>query len=253
MNLLDGAIIDDQALWVVCALFYLVDNCQRLGGRQLILTERLNGLWTPVFPIHRYRIAGRAITFLNPLVPWLAAVQIDWLKQDAFATAHLRRSKKLLDCYRRRLTPFRILAALLFTLFFIVGPFATHFFGLGPVLISIAPIYLVALIFLVDRLVAERRFQRMDRSELNSLLFQCALCPGIFINICRRISLGYMRVPSDVLACALAARGTESVAGIKRRLDACLDDLSEHEELTPTDAVSVQVYRRKLNAAAEYE
>jgi len=253
MNFPGDVISHEQAFWIVCALFYLIDNCQRLEGRQLILAERTNGRWTPLFPIHRYRFAGRTVTFLNPLAPWLAAVQIDWLAQDAFTTGRLRRTKTLLAGYRQRLLPFRILAALLFIAFFVAAPLATHFLGLSLVLIAMAPLYLIALIVLLDRLVADRRFRRADRSKLNRLIFQCAVCPGIFINICRRISLDDMPAPGCALAYVLADSTAGSVADIKRRLDACLDDLSEHEELTPSDNANVQAYRRKLKQAAECE
>jgi hypothetical protein len=84
MDLLHGTILPDQTIWIVCALFYVFDNLRSLGSRQLVLSERLNGQWTPLFPLHRYRWAGRALVVLNPLLPWLGAVKMDWLTEDAF-------------------------------------------------------------------------------------------------------------------------------------------------------------------------
>jgi|SRR6516165_1106237 hypothetical protein len=246
MDLLHGTIVPDQTIWIVCALFYVFDNLRSLGSRQLVLSERLNGQWTPLFPLHRYRLAGRALVVLNPLLPWLAAVQMDWLTEDAFGIQRLRRSKKLLGAYRRRLMEFRALSAGLIVALFIAGPLITHWFGLGLALICIFPFYLAALAVLVGKLIVERRFWRMSWSQLSSLIFQCAVCPGVFINICRRVSLGYARVPGDVLAYALVHGGRNLATKIERRLHLCLDDLNEHEELTLEDQPHIELYMCQL-------
>jgi hypothetical protein len=250
MDLLGGVIVHDQTFWLVCALFYIVDNFRRLDRRQLILAERLNGQWSPIFPLHGYRISGQALVILNPLSPWLAAVRMDWLTEDAFASRDLHRSRRLLFIYRRRLMEFRLLSALLFVVFFVAGPLATHSLGLGSALILVLPFYVVALLLLVIKLIAERRVWRMTWSELNSLVFQCALCPGLFINICRKVSLGHVRVPGDVVAYALAHGAPHSALAIERQLDLCRSDLTDHVELTAEDEHRIEVYKRWLKGAA---
>jgi hypothetical protein len=242
MDLLHDTIVPDQTIWIVCVLFYVLDNFRLLGSRQLVLSERLSGQWTPLFPLHRYRLAGRALVVLNPLLPWLAAVQMDWLTEGAFGIQRLRRSKKLLCAYRRRLTEFRALSAGLIVALFIAGPLITHWFGLGLALISILPFYLAALAVLIGKLIVERRFWRMSWSQLNGLVFQCAVCPGVFVNICRRVSLGYARVPGDVLAYALVHGGPDLATQIERRLHLCLEDLNEREELTLEDQSHIELY-----------
>jgi hypothetical protein len=246
MDLLHGTIASDQTIWVVCALFYVLDNLRSLNRRKLVLSEKLNGQWRPLFPLHRYRFAGRGLIVLNPLLPWLAAVQMDWLTEDAFGIQRLRRSKKLLCAYRRRLLEFRLLSAVLIVALFIAGPLITHWFGLGLALVSILPFYLAALAVLVGKLIVERRFWRMSWPELNSLVFQCAVCPGLFANICRKISLGYARVPGDVLAYALVHGGPDLAAKIERRVYLHLEDLTEHEELTLEDQPHVERYMGRL-------
>jgi hypothetical protein len=252
MGVLDGAIVHDQAFWVVCAVFYAIENFRRLPGKQLILVERINGQWSPTFPIYRYRIGRQGLVILNPLSPWLAAVQMEWLTKDPFAAQHLRRTGRLLGVYQRRLMGFRALSAVLFAIFFVAGPTATLFLGPGFALITILPIHVIAILLLINKLVAERRFWRMAWSDLNSLVFQCALCPGIFINICRRMSLGYARVPGDVIAYALANGGLHSAERIQRRLNLCLDDLTEHEELTAEDEPNIKMYSCRLNRTLDH-
>jgi hypothetical protein len=246
MDLLHTIIAPDQTIWIVCALFYVFDNLQFVGSRQLVLSERLNGQWMPLFPLHRYRLAGRALIVLNPLLPWLAAVRMDWLTRDAFGIQRLRRSKKLLRAYRRRLMEFRVLSAVLIVALFIAGPVITHCFGLGVALISILPFYLAALAVLISKLIVERRFWRMSWSELNGLVFQCVVCPGVFANICRRVSLGYVRVPGDVVAYALVHGGPDLTTKIERRLYLRLEDLNEHDELTVEDQPHIELYMCQL-------
>src|SRR5262249_5960528 len=246
MDLLQGIIVPDQTIWVICALFYVLDNFRSLGRRKLVLSERLNGQWMPLFPLHGYRLGGRAFIILNPLLPWLAAVQMDWLTEDAFGIQRLHRSKKLLCAYRRRLMEFRVLSGILIVALFVAAPLMTHWFGLNVAFIYFIPFYLVALAVLVSKLIAERRFWRMSWSELNSLVFQCAICPGVFANICRRVSLGYARVPGDVLAYALIHGGPDLATKIERRVYLHLEDLKEHEELTLEDQPHVERYMCQL-------
>ena len=78
---------------------------------------------------------------------------------------------------------------------------------------------------------------------------QCAICPGLFVNICRRISLSYIRVPGDVFACALAEGEPSSVASIQRRLELYLDDLREHDDLTQEDRSNIDLFESRFGEA----
>jgi len=246
MDLLGGWIVPDQTFWVVCGLFYLADNLRLLGGRELILAETLGRRWLPVFPIYRYRIAGRALSILNLLMPALGAVRMAWLTPEPFAPPALRRSRRVLRITCRRLLAFRALSALLFATFFIVGPAMTHAAGLAGALTIVLPLHVAAVLALTGLLIAVRRAWRMSWSQLGSLAFECAVCPGFFVNICRRLSLGFAQVPGDALACALAYGGEPAASLVRARLPHALDDLNENEELRQDDAAAIAAYRRHL-------
>jgi hypothetical protein len=246
MDLIRGAIVHDQTIWIVCALFYLFDSIRPVESRKLVLSETLNGKWIPLFPLHRYRLGGKALIFLNPLIPWLAVVQMEWLTAGAFEARRLHRSKKLLRTYRRRLAVFRVLSALLSVLLFVVGPFLTYCLGLGQALLAILPFYIVAITVLASTLIREKRVWRMSWLGIGNLVFQCAVCPGVFANICRRVSLNYIRVPGDVIAYAIVYGQLEVAASIERRLSLYLDDIDEHEPLTSKDRGNMAVYEHQL-------
>lgn len=246
MDLLGGRIVPDQAFWVICGLFYLADNIRLLGGRELILAESLGRRWLPVFPVYRYRIAGRALSILNLLLPALGAVRMAWLTPEPFAPRELRRSRRVLRITCRRLMAFRALSALLFVTFFVVGPVMTHEAGLAGALTIVLPVHVAAVLLLVGLLIAARRAWRMSWSQLGSLAFECAVCPGFFVNICRKVSLGFAQVPGDALACAIAHGGERAARRVRERLPHALDDLEENDELRQDDAAAIAAYRRHL-------
>jgi len=246
MNLPGWGIVPDQAFWVICALFYLADNVRLLGGRELILAEGLGRRWLPVFPLYRYRIAGRALSLLNLLLPMRGAVRMAWLTPEPFARPQLRRGARLLRLTCRRLLAFRILSSVLFVTFFVVGPAATHEAGLPGALVIVLPVHVAAVLLLIGLLIAARRTWRMSWSQLGSLVFECAVCPGFFVNICRKISLGFAHVPGDALAIALTIGGARAASRVREHLPRALDDLGENEELQGEDAAAIAAYRRHL-------
>jgi hypothetical protein len=134
----------------------------------------------------------------------------------------------------------------MFIEFFVAGPIATHFLGLGLVLRYGIPIHLFNITFLLLKLVSERATWRMRWSEFSALTFECIVCPGIFVNICRRITLSYVRVPGDVIAYAIVQGGTRSTCLIQRQLDLYLDDLCDQEELTIEDRYKIDIYRGRI-------
>jgi hypothetical protein len=246
MDLLGGRIVPDQTFWVICALFYLADNIRLLSGRELIVAESLGRRWLPVFPLYRYRIAGRALSVLNLLMPALGAVRMAWLTPAPFARPELRRSARVLRLTCRRLLAFRALSALLFVTFFVVGPVLTHEAGLAGALVVVLPVHVAAVLLLVGSLIAARRAWGMSWSQLGSLAFECAVCPGFFVNVCRKVSLGFARVPGDALGLTLAFGGERATRRVREHLPQALDDLSENEELRGEDDAAIAAYRRHL-------
>jgi hypothetical protein len=243
---LDGFAIADQSFWIVCAAFYLVDNLRFHAGRELILTETWSRRWALVLPISHYRMRGRAVTFLNPLLPIMAVVKFTWLNQNAFAPSVLVRTKRLLRIYQRNLAPFRMLAAMYFVTLFILGPAATHYAGLAYALTFVLPIHLIGLTRLISLLVLDRRRWGMEWQQLASLAFECAVCPGYFVNVCRKLSLGYARTPGDAVAFVLDQGDPRLIALVAGGIDVLLEDLAEGDELRPDDEQPVAIYQALL-------
>jgi len=241
-------VVGDQLFWVVCAAFYVLDNIRRVGPRQIILAETLRGAWAPLFPLPWYRIGGRSVIVLHLLSPWLLAVHMALLREGAFTNEHLRQSERYLAVYRKRLLPYRVISTTLFAAFFVAGPVATYFFGLAYALLAILPLYLVTLITFLGILIAGRRFWRMSWPQLSLLAVECALCPGFFANVCRKLSLGYARVPGDAVAFVAARAAKDTVHQLESKLNLYLDDLKDHHELRPSDELLIEQYRTSFRA-----
>jgi hypothetical protein len=237
------SIVADQTFWIVCAAFLVADNVQRLEVRYLILTERTPGLWIPVFPLYRYRIGRLPLVILNPFFPWQAAIQMNLVSADPRALKH---SKRLLSVYRRGLRSFQAISMLLFTIFFAAGPITTHFLGLASALMLFFPLYAAAIIVLTVKLIVERRFWRMTRLDVFSLVFQCTVCPGIFINICRRMSLSHIHLPGDAALFAFACGEPTLVEWVESGLARHIEDLLENDDLTRDTASLLEAYRQRL-------
>jgi hypothetical protein len=253
MNVPGGGLVSEQAFWVICGLFYLADNIRLLSGRELILAERFDRQWLPVFPLYHYRLRGRTVCFLNVLAPSLAAVRMTWLTHDPFSSQRLRRSDRLLYFYRRRLTAFRALSGILFVVFLIGGPILTHYAGLNYTLRLLLPIHIAALAVLIGLLVAGRRTWRLSWMDIGGLTCECAFCPGFFINVCRKLSLKFARVPGDAMAYTLAYGEPNTAACIASRLELCLDELEENGELHLDDESTIEAYRRLLRQPLGHE
>lgn len=247
LDALNCITVPDQSFWIVCAAFYLLDNAGRHAGRELLLIETFRRRWTLLRPIHRYRLRGQAVTLLPPWFPFLAAVRLGWLCDDAAPSLALRRTRRLLKFHQRRLAPFRVLSSAYFIVLFVIGPVATYRAGLTYALLLVIPFHAVGLILISSSLITSRHIWRMDWRQLASLVFECAVCPGCSANICRKLSLGYLRVPGDAIAVAIDQDKVRTVASLSGGLmDMMLDDLAEHGELQSEDSHSIESYRARL-------
>lgn len=188
----------DQLFWAICALLYVSDNFKSVGSTSLIFSERHNGQWAPILPFYNYEVAGRTFALLNPLTPWLLVCRISLFGPTSVSQpVQLRRT---LWVIHRRLRGLRSLSIFLFVGLFILAPLATAFIGLGPVLIIFALAHCLALITLCYLLLLDRRRLKLSFGRMTLLLFESAICPGYFVNICRRVSLLAVGVPGQAAA-----------------------------------------------------
>jgi hypothetical protein len=237
--------IPDQALWVLSFLFYISDNVQRIPTREMVLSEGWNGEWKVTLPLYRYELGGRIFTVTNPFLPWLTAVRMDWLTTNAFESSVVRRANKRLFVLRQRILEFRLISAVLFVVYFILAPYLTRHFGLAYALMIALPLHLVFLGILGMTLIAKRRNLGLHWWKILSLTIECAICPGYFVNICRRISMGYAQIPGDAIGVAAKYRQASSPE-FCRRLDFYFEDLNQSGLASAADLEAINQYRVRL-------
>jgi hypothetical protein len=249
MDLLGSIIAKDQMLWLVCGLFYFVDNIRPFDARQFIMAEGLNGRWMPITLVYGYRFRHRPVVIPNLLLPWQAAIPMRWLIQGAFERQHLRRSRRLLHLYRRSISSLRGLSASMFVLLFVIGPALTYKYGLTYGILVALPLHVIAIMLLITLLIWNRRFWGFSWSMISRLVFECAVCPGIFVNVRRRMTLAHAPVGGDAMAYAIVYCGDEVVAGIRRKFELIVEDLRDNDELKSSDEPLIAEYRLRLMAA----
>jgi hypothetical protein len=66
----------DQTFLLVCAVFYMADNLRMHDPRKLFIAETWDGRWRMLFPLHCFRLRGRLVTLLPPLVPFALVVEL---------------------------------------------------------------------------------------------------------------------------------------------------------------------------------
>jgi hypothetical protein len=123
---------------------------------------------------------------------------------------------------------------------------ATHYAGLGYALVSIFPIHIACCVILLAFLVGSRPTWRMKWREVANLVFECAVCPGYFVNICRKLAIGYVHLPGDAIAIGLSQNGEGSTAVFFRGLDFVVEDLDYNHELVDEDRQLIADYKVEL-------
>ncbi len=86
----------------------------------------------------------------------------------------------------------------------------------------------------------------MGWQQLLSLVFECAVCPGYFANICRKVSLGYAQVPGDAVAFVLDQGDRRMSALIADGVDGLVEDLADRDELQRDDHQAIAAYQVRL-------
>ena len=246
MVIFDAIFLSDQTFWVICAGFYLVDHIRLHSGRELLLSETLALRWMPLLPINHYRVGGRAVTLLRPWFPFLGVVKLGWLKSDGSSPALIKRTQRLLRFYQRLLMPFRILASVSFLELFAIGPILTRYGGLGYALSIIVPVHIACLAILIILFVSKRRVWCIGWWQLTSLTFECAVCPGYFVNICRKLLLACVHVPADAITFFLKQQEAHPIHSFACALDLLVEDFSDQEGLRPQDSEAIAGYEAQL-------
>lgn len=245
-GILDGVQVPDQLFWLVCAAFFLAENIRLHAGRRVFLVETLSGRWRLAAPIPGWRLGGRAVTVLNPLLPFLAAVQWPWLGAAPRAPRDLRRAGRLLAIRGRLLLPYRVLAVAEGLALFLAGPVLTAWYGLGPAFLWLIPVHLALVLCLGLALAMQRRAWKRGWGWITARVFECLMAPGSLANACRRVSLACPLPDVDAVALAISRPDAESAAAIAHHLPMMIEELEQSGDLHRNEADIVALYRDAL-------
>jgi hypothetical protein len=240
----------DYALWLVCAAFYVLDNLRLHRRRSLIIAESWSGLWEPLFPVATFRGNQRMLTVLMFAPPWGAAVEARWLRPSKETAGQVRRSRQELEEVGLIARPLGLLGTCVFLNLFVAAPLITLFLGLGYAVIWAVTVHACALSVLLVLLIHRRTLWAMTWAQVTAQMFECAVCPGFFSNVGRRVALRYGVFRGDALAYgyALAKRTSHAATW---RLGQMLEEAEEEaEDLVEEERRYIACYRRRLISLA---
>lgn len=106
-------------------------------------------------------------------------------------------------------------------------------------------VHVEASILLCCFLAVDRPFWRITARQIASITGECLISPGYFANVCRRLSLGWAKVPGCGLEYVLGELphdgGDEAF-----RMRRYLDEISGDPVLSATEVEQIDRYRRAL-------
>ncbi len=137
--MLDNILFDAQGIWVVIALFYILDNVKQLRSNRLVFRETWNFGWQPEVPSDTLVFLNKQIIFLKILLPHTMAIQLEWFTDEPHNSSRIRRADRFLRVARRKIFIFRCISTASFFAFFVEGPAITHWRGLTIGLVYILP------------------------------------------------------------------------------------------------------------------
>ncbi len=235
----------EHLIWLVCAAFYLSDHIRYSGTHALLVRDGRKG-WAPLIPHYRFLVLNRALSVLNPFTPWATVLTLPWLSSGEASPAIIRRLKRRARVARYYMFNVRIAGSVVFASLFVAGPILTECSGLGVALLVVAPILFTMWLCIAVLLILHRRLLTLTFGSLVWILIECAICPGYFANLWRRLSISQLRSSADaVVFCATTMapqRRTEMLA----QLDLYFRDLHERGLVTAGDEDSLARYRNAL-------
>lgn len=252
--MIDGGIYSflhsDQSLWIVCAGLYLLDQFRLHPGRQMILVETLSLGWIPLIPVPHYRLRGYPVSFLNPCLPFLAAVRMDWLAKLPFSPTRFDRTRHLLTMRQRGMLPFRLLGTVNFMTLFLLGPTLTNIGGLEKAFSILIPYHVLAILVLIYCLFSYRRIIRIELGQILLLTLECAVCPGYFVNICRKVSLAGSKIRGDAVAYLLCNGQSKAIEDLEGHLDNLIRELEFNGQIHERDRPTLAAYGHYLSSTS---
>lgn len=232
----------EQVLWAVCAAFYLSDLVKLPGPKRLLVEKRGHIYW-PLVPLYRFLLLGRAFTVLNPFTPWRTTLGLSWLMAGPRPSHVEVRAIRKARVISGRLSSLRWASALVLFSTLVLGPIITESKGLVAALLVVLPILLATWIILALVMFQNRTMLGLTRLRVVGVLAECAICPGYFANVWRRLSQGVAFVGADAIAFCAGAMTSSELNQMCRSMAPYLEDFVVEEELAETGHAAVAAYQ----------
>jgi hypothetical protein len=193
----DSILLNEQGLWIVIAVFYVLDNVKKTEEQKLIFNETWRFGWRATLPSNSLTLRNRRICFLPILLPYVLTVQLDWLTAEPASPSQTRRADRQLWVAQRRATSLRAISLIAFFTFFTIGPLLTYWRGLTFAVIEVLPVYVGMLVALQLTLFCDRRFWKLHPSQIIYAVIEAAICPAYLVNVTHRVSWRCIRLNVD--------------------------------------------------------
>jgi hypothetical protein len=187
----------------------------------------------------------KIVVVMIHLPPWCAAIEADWFPPTAESDGRVRPVRIGLSAISNMTRLLSLLGSAVFVGLFLVFPLVTATWGLGYAVIGAIITHFLLLILLILLLSSSRGEWRLSWSQVAGQIFECAVCPGYFANIGRRLPLRYGIVGGDSMSYSYAI-GRRTSPTTLFQLGLMLEQVETSEDLTENERVYVKRFRRLL-------
>ena len=246
IQVFDSILFDEQSLWLVVAVFYVLDNLKQLPSQSLILQETWNLSWRAHSPSDTLMFLQRRLVLLNIFLPYTRVLPLEWLTAEPDNQSRIRRADRFLRVSARKIFSLRCISAVCFIAFFVAGPLLTYWRGLTYALLQVAPIYVASLALLSFTLMADRKFWKLTPSRIIASAFEAAVCPAYLANAAHRISWNHIRIDVDGGAYGLLRCPPHFHADLKSTLNFALEQLEEQAANNEQQRDRLSAYRESV-------
>jgi hypothetical protein len=242
----NSIVLTEQGIWIVIALFYMLDNVKQLHGSRLVFRETWRFGWQATVPSDVLILLNRQIFFLPILLPYVLTTQMEWLTEEPRNDSRIRRADRLLRVARRKAFSLRCISVIAFLAFFVAGPVLTHWRGLVFALIHIAPVYITTLLMLLLSASSDRRFWGLRPAEIVYAVVEAAICPAYLVNATHRVSWKCIRLDVDGAAYGLLRCSPGSLKEFRAALDFALEEMEQKFADDPIQWTRIRTYGESL-------
>lgn len=242
----DSIFLTEQGIWIVIALFYVLDNVKQFQGNKLVFRETWRFGWKADLPSQALVLLNWHFVFLPVLLPFVMTMEMRWLTDNPRDQSQMRRADRLLRLARRRALSLRCISTIGFLTFFVAGPVLTYWRGLVFALLEIAPVYVCLLLMFLFSAVSDRRFWRLRLTEVIYAVVEAAICPAYLANVTHRLSWKCIRLDVDGAAYGLLRCNPNSMNEFRSAIGFALEELEQQFSKDPAQKTYLKEYRKSV-------